>query len=688
MFERAPQAVLQHTFTPQATRCLVNSLKSPERFLSRHATRLSQVFHTRVAADDYKKPSRGLTGTCIKALLETVSYGDFDQLTKSKTLQSLMDVNDPEVLKAAYLTLHSLLAASRVDEDEKATLVRQKTLISLEFKVVETLLRSPGQKAQAGVDVDDKKTELAKLILGGWAAELTHPDLSANATESVNAVLLPQAREFGKERLAVAFEQALRLGPVGADVLLDAVLHIHQAEKKLNSEASRFEDDIRETVQEGWRKLKSIQTTFATTKHLSVKKPAEHQKSANAAKDSSAGTYPTFSDGLSLLYSLVLFQIYLGETDAVEILQELLEHQQRPDSIDAIIEIVLSFSSKPSKFLRRISVQIFDAFAPHITAQGLESLCRVLETTENIEGQQEMFQAEDTVMEDGSSVDFNVEEMDSDVEIETVSDEDESDSQDDVTSSSSGDSTDANSQDEADEDEELAKFDAALASALGTRRLDQNDLAADSDGSESSDADMNDDEMMELDLKLAEVFRARNAEQFKNKKKAAKDAKENVVNFKNRVLDLIDSYLKHQHQNPLTIDLLLPLLKLVRTTRTKQLADRTCKSLQQFCAKSKGSNVPELSTESQVRHAIQTLRSVHAEAGKESSNAHSSAASQTSILIVKSIVKADTKYVSDVVDIYASTRVKQLTDKKFYISPGFFTEWNNWCQSAREKLTN
>ncbi|EXJ85494.1 hypothetical protein A1O1_05858 [Capronia coronata CBS 617.96] len=695
VFESAPQAVLQHTFTPQATRCFVNSLKSPERFLQRHAMRLSQIFHTRLSPSDLKRPSHGLTGACIKALLDSVSYGDFDQLTKSKTLQSVLDVNDPKVLEAAFLTLHALLLLdSPPEEDQKAVLMRQKTLIGLEFKIVATLLRRSEQKAKTDipVDPDDEGTELAKLILDGWAVEVTRPDLSTKPESVFKASILPGAREFMKERLALAFEQALRLGRVGADIFHHAVLSIYQLEKKGKSEASMFEDDIRNIVQQGWHKLTSMPTTFTTSKQHPVKKSAERErrKSGDVAKDSAVESFPTFADGLCLLYSLALFQIYLGETDAVEILQDLLQQQQQPDSIDAIVEIILSFSSKPSKFLRRISIEIFDAFAPHITAQGLESLCRVLETKENVEGQQEMFQAEDVVMEDGTSPDSDSDEMDSDVEVESIAQEDASEG-----TSSSAESNDETADDESeegeddDEDEELAKFDAALASALGTRRLDQNDVAAASDSSDSSDSDMDDDEMMELDSKLAEVFRARNEEQNKNKKKAAKDAKENVVNFKNRVLDLIESYLKHQQQNPLTVDLILPLLTLMRTTRTKQLADRTYAILQLFCSRAKGFiNVPDLSTESQVAHALDILRAVHVEAAKESSNVHSNAASQTSILLVKALVKANKSHVKDVVDIYASTRVKQLTDKRCHISPGLFTDWNNLCQAAREKLAN
>jgi len=197
---------------------------------------------------------------------------------------------------------------------------------------------------------------------------------------------------------------------------------------------------------------------------------------------------------------------------------------------------------------------------------------------------------------------------------------------------------------------------------------------------------MDDDEMMELDSKLAEVFRARNLEQSKSRKKETKEAKANIAQFKNRVLDLIESYLKHQHQNALSIDLLLPLLELARTTQTKQLADRACTILQQFCSKSKGLKIPELRGDSDEENAIAVLRMIHQEASIESSNAHSNVASLSSILVVKCLVKANPTNIRIVAGVYALTRMSQLTEKQCRILPGFFTDWNNWCQTAREKL--
>lgn len=696
VFETAPREMLPDTFTPQAMYWLVSSLKSSERFLQKSALRVAQILPTRFSAEDAAAPTQGLTGACVRALLRSVSYGDFDQITKTKTMRSLLEVDDPAVLQAIHLTLTSLLKAPAEGEDQAAALTRQKSIINLETKVLAARIPQVEQKGATNNDFGFEEKDLILDILELFVRELCISRTEELPKQSLHLVpvLLSEAQGLVKERLALSFEQVLKLGPVGCRIFQNVALEIRSLEQQKVPMAVVFEDEIQEMVEQAFTTLARLRTTFG-------KSASDNKTKSKSAKGSLPEQFPSFNDGLSLLFSLVLIQIYSGDSEAVQILQELLENHanfgekekrkstspDQLDSTDSIIEILLSLVSTPSKFMRRITAQVFEAFAPYITSNGLESLSRVLATKENVQGQQEMFQAEDVEMNDDvdSSFDPEGEELDSDVEVESVPDGDGplSDAED---SDDASEDSDEGSDDE-EEDEELAAFDAALASALGTRRLDQNDIADGADASDSSsDADMGDDEMMELDSKLAEVFRARKEQESKNKKKEAKDAKENVVNFKRRVLDLMDVYLKHQHPNPLAVDLILPLLTLARTTQTKQLAERSLEILQQFCSRCKGYNVPDLKTDTQRQHAVDVLKSIHQEAAKESSKAHSSLASLSSILVVKSLVKASSDNVKTVVEIYGSTRVQQLTGKKCHILPGFFTDWNNWCQTARENL--
>jgi DNA polymerase phi len=298
-----------------------------------------------------------------------------------------------------------------------------------------------------------------------------------------------------------------------------------------------------------------------------------------------------------------------------------------------------------------------------------------LEAKESLAGQQEMFDQddeddleeddEDDKDEDEEMID--VDEEDSDVEVVEAGD-------------GSGDSgSDENEEEEEEDPAEIAAFEAKLAAALGTHGADQ-DPNADSD----SDADMNDDEMEQVDAQLANVFRARKqaASQVKDKK----DARENMVNFKNRVLDLIEIFVKKCHSRLLALDLLLPLLRLARRSSVKQIANKANSVLREYTKLCKGNAVPKIGGDAEP--VWELLRAIHKEASHSGPSAHAMAASQASLLVVKVLVADDKAAIADVVDVYAATRKEQLRSTKCHVQPSFFTEWNNWCVSASKQLKN
>jgi DNA polymerase phi len=224
-----------------------------------------------------------------------------------------------------------------------------------------------------------------------------------------------------------------------------------------------------------------------------------------------------------------------------------------------------------------------------------------------------------------------------------------------------------------DEDEQ-AEFNAKLAEALGTHR---GDLPSDAD----SDADMDDDEMEAIDEQLAKVFRARN--QAAVKKKDKKDAKETMINFKNRVLDLLEIYVKKCHSSILALELIIPLLEIMRKSKVKQISARVNTVLREYTRLCKGPSIPAVESESAIWGL---LKAVHQEATHSGPPAHASSCSQTSLVLVKILVAHDKGTVSGIVDIYSASRKQQLLSTKCHIQPSFFSDWNNWCVSASKQL--
>jgi DNA polymerase phi len=350
--------------------------------------------------------------------------------------------------------------------------------------------------------------------------------------------------------------------------------------------------------------------------------------------------------------------------------------EDRSDASNALVEILLSFASKPSKLFRRMSEQVFGVFADQITADGLQSLISVIEVKENLAGQQEMFDQQDDDDEDEDEEMEDADSLDSDVEVIDVDDADEEESNDD------------SEEEEEEDEEELAAFDAKLSEALGTHHPNDDDS--------SSDADMNDDEMEAVDEMLVKVFKAR--QQATTKKKDKQDAKETMTNFKNRVLDLLEIYVKKCHTSVLALDLILPLLRLTRKSTVKQISQRANDVLREYTRLCKGNAIPSLSPkdadndeeeeEETIEPVWDLLRAVHKEAMISGPAAHSSSASQTSIFLVKVLVAQDKQNISQIVDIYAETRKAQMLSNKCHVQPGFFTDWNNWCVNAGKSMKN
>lgn len=300
-----------------------------------------------------------------------------------------------------------------------------------------------------------------------------------------------------------------------------------------------------------------------------------------------------------------------------------------------------------------------------------------MEAKENAAGQEEMFEKQgDDEDEDEDMMD--VDEEDSDVEV-VEGDAPEGDKDD----------NSASSDDEEDEEEdsngnEEAEFEAKLAEALGPHRAKSGREEANDD--EESDSDMDDDEMDQVDTQLAKVFRARR--DALEQKKDKKDAKENMVNFKNRVLDLLEIYVKKSHSSVLALDLILPLLRLSRKSSVKQISNKATGVLREYTKLCKGNAIPTLKEASDTSDEAVwgLLKDIHKEAMYSGPQTHVTACSQASLLVVKVLVAHDKKAIGGVVDVYAATRKEQMLSNKCHVQPTFFTDWNNWCVSASKQI--
>ncbi|KAL2827137.1 putative DNA polymerase V [Aspergillus cavernicola] len=641
-------------FTKNLVRCLTNQLAVEDRYLHRMAVKAAKSIQIRVS----KEPE--FAAASIKGLMGSAGSVNFDQVTKTKTVEKIVSEANLDALNQ-ILPLFEKLVASPGTSDSKAAASSRQVLAGLLLSMVRSRVSAS--------DVSDEGSEAALekilVIFARFAYFTSDEDKSG-----VQPAVTQQTQELFRSRINSCLNSIITAQKHAASLPYAVVRKVRDAAK--TEEFGKFiitmDDSLKDSAKGAFKALKKLS---------SVEK-----------KSDAAGV-----DAFKLLYSMTILQVYNGDADAASMLEELdfcynkifggkkSKKEETSEASDALVEILLSFASKPSQLFRRMSEQVFAAFAPNITATGLESLISILEAKESLAGQQEMFdQQDDEEDEDAGSDDedmMDVDEEDSDVEVINASENASNDSD----ASSPEDEDEDDDEDTNDEDSaEIAAFEAKLASALGTHRAEEGS------GTESeSDADMNDDEMDELDTQLIKVFQARRDEL--GKKKDKKDAKETMVNFKNRVLDLLEIYVKKCHSSILALDLLLPLLRLTRLSTVKQISNKANAVLREYTKLCKGSAVPDLDSDS-VESVWELLKAIHGEASHSGPPAHVSGCSQASLLVAKVLTGHEKESISGVVDVYGETRKAQFLSRKCHVQPSFFTDWNNWCVSASKAMKN
>lgn len=160
---------------------------------------------------------------------------------------------------------------------------------------------------------------------------------------------------------------------------------------------------------------------------------ASHQTLSKLQKKSEKETLegPSAIRAFILLFSLTLLQVYSGDEDAVALLDDLqvcyssLKASAADSEVfDTLVEVLLTFLSKPGALYRKLAEQVFPTFTSQISATSLESLLDILGKKESVSGQQELFEqagAEEEGNDGSDEGDDSELEIDSDIEILSTS---------------------------------------------------------------------------------------------------------------------------------------------------------------------------------------------------------------------------------------------------------------------------
>lgn len=638
----APQSYLPSIISPRALRCILDQRADPGRYLYEAA---------RVTLNDISKKCAGENGAAasIMDILLTHAGPNLDQLTKTKTLESLVSQAPPSALEEIVPVVGTHLRRAEEGSSQQVD-DRRRKLTDLMLTTIRTNRMPEKLFAEDGT-------------LALWAIELIHVLVQVGYTTvegSRTAPLSDSTRATCRSRLMsclnTILESKLELAVGGPQKVAGMLLKAENLTLPLDNEAEKV-----------------LSTAADKIGDMEVK-ASENKEAAHYA--------------FQLLFHMSVLQVYNQEPDSVPALEDLCTSwdswQQSTESSTMILELLLSFVSKPSALFRKLAEQAFSAFAADMSAEGLQSMLDILGQKESLAGQQELFDqgGDDDAEEEGSSEGDEDDDDDDAIDVEDDSDielvngeeaEEASDAESDSDNSDNPSDSDADAADDDAEDEEAA-FDRKLAAALGTSGVTETDAASDSDGS-----DMDDEQMMALEGHLTTIFKER--KKTTSKKQDNKDAKQNIVNFKNRVLDLLAIYVKTQYSSILSLDLLLPLCILVRETSSKPTAEKAFAVLKQcFEACNKHKSLP---APGDVEACFTLLQEVHQEMKKGGSKLHANACSRASLFLSKVLVTLDPALYGRVVGLYAGLQAEWWGDAGSKVHGSVFTEFNSWSIGTR-----
>ncbi|KAF8325997.1 DNA polymerase phi-domain-containing protein [Cantharellus anzutake] len=316
--------------------------------------------------------------------------------------------------------------------------------------------------------------------------------------------------------------------------------------------------------------------------------------------------------GIDVLLSALLLNTYDPDADVQELLQSCISSVARllppkesspkkrgnvaevlpnaPLPIDEIVDILIGLLETGTAYSRVVANVCFEALTPEMRQGTMDLILAQLE--------QRDVSSSDLREDDEAEAESEGSSASSESDEDTDGDEKEDDDAD------GNDSESANESSPEGDDEQLEELRRKVAEALQTDDPEQ-------DGEEG---EMNDEQMLKLDGKLVEAFRLQRGP--KPAKKHVQNLRLDATNFKTRVLDLIDIFIRKQPSSPLVPHMIPALLEVVQTSRSDEghFSKKVLNILQSRLSKINSPPDPSLD----VERTLGVFRQLHSSARKAS----------------------------------------------------------------------
>ncbi|KAI0060788.1 hypothetical protein BV25DRAFT_1827328 [Artomyces pyxidatus] len=612
---RVKAADLPMLFTKNFMRTWINHLSHFDRYLHNFAKKIATTIHTVVQ----KNPEIGFS--FILQLTGVHGNQQFDKLTKTKTVESLLMTMNVDGIKSyiAYLLKQINEDGGSEQNDIQVTNSRRSWIIEQFAALIRNgAIPKDDEWVQLildwltvhGLFVIKKKTEKSNFTA---VHSIPSPPLSDDLRKQCRERLLSSVAELTTQAvLAKSSEKMQKLVGVtssGEFWVARVLRSIGQLEKdtKHVELLVGFDEDDRAKMD----KARQVASSFG--------KVINNRDAIRGAAIISvfiqvSGEHKEAAKGGELLLLSSLLQLYTtDDADQVETtsLESCIDgcsrlfpsgHKQKaskksikpsddeelePEAIDVLVDTIIGFLERATAYMRAVANQSFSLLTGAVQDSTIDLILAQLERRDPADlvadSDEEMEVDEDAANEEASEGE----------------DDDENDDDDDDSSSEDeeGDKSESEDGDE-EEDEELRR---KITEALRANGIESATGLSD----DESEEEMDDDQMMAIDDQLAQIFRERTKGKGKDE-----NLQREATHFKNRILDLLDLFIKKQPASPFVLRLVIPLLALTFSDE-KQLSEKAGGLLKSRIGKLK--DVPSSFDKEQ---AVEVLQDLHTRARK------------------------------------------------------------------------
>jgi DNA polymerase phi len=235
-------------FTKNLVRCLTNQLAVEDRYLHKMAVKAAKTMQTRVS----KEPE--FAAACISGLMGSAGAVNFDQATKTKTIEKIVVEANLDALKQ-IVPLFETLVASPATSDPKIAASNRQFLAGLLLSIVRS-------RASAGGEAEGGMQDILEHILFIFVRFAYFVDKDGGA-QGANPAFTQQTQELFRNRINSCLNALIASQKYATTLPYAVVRKIRDAAK--SEEYGKFIIDMDDTLRE------SIKTAFKSLKKLSSK---------------------------------------------------------------------------------------------------------------------------------------------------------------------------------------------------------------------------------------------------------------------------------------------------------------------------------------------------------------------------------------------------------------------------------